>query len=436
MISDLLTNSTNPLELLFSLHRFGIRPGLDRTLRLAEFAGNPHLTFPTIHVAGTNGKGSVTSMIASILVEAGYKTGLYTSPHLIRFNERIRIDGKQIPDEKIIEYTQKLLPETLSIGGTFFEITTVMAFKWFAECNADIAIIETGLGGRFDSTNIIKPLVSIITNIDFDHKEYLGDTLQEIAFEKAGIIKPNTPVIISDKNNITAPVFNKKANECDSKIIYISDYYRGEIINSNPGLSQTCNISTPDKSYKDLKLELAGNHQLNNLLTAIAALDLIKKDFHIEENQVRKGFHNIRKNTGIRARIELIRDTPPLIIDVAHNPDSFSRLFETIKQCGYMDKKWSLVFAVMEDKDIENILSIIKPDIEHLIITKPKIDRAASTGKISEIARNKGYQNIIVYPDVEEAVRFTIDSKNPTIIAGSFYLIGEALQVLSEYFEI
>ncbi len=196
---------------LFSLQRFGIKPGLERTQHLLNFLGNPQNSFPSVHIAGTNGKGSVCSMLASVFMEAGYKTALYTSPHLVRFNERIRVNIIEISDNDIIRLAEILMPEGEKIGATFFEITTAMAFRYFAEQKVNVAVIETGLGGRFDSTNVLKPLLSVITSLDIDHTEYLGKTIKDIAFEKAGIIKENTPVIVSRNSTEAISVIKEKS---------------------------------------------------------------------------------------------------------------------------------------------------------------------------------------------------------------------------------
>ncbi|MDX9791266.1 MAG: Mur ligase family protein, partial [Candidatus Kapabacteria bacterium] len=221
MKSDIISKE-NILKELFSKHRLGIKPGLERTLILSDSVGNPHDKFKSIHVAGTNGKGSVCSTLSSVFTEAGFKTGLYTSPHLIDFNERIKIDGNCINDEKIIEYYNRLKISGDKINATFFEITTVMAFMYFAESNVDIAVIETGMGGRFDSTNIILPILSIITKIDFDHSEFLGDSLEQISYEKAGIIKQDVPCVIS-KNTRVVYNFIKKSSKSDN--LHFSEYF-------------------------------------------------------------------------------------------------------------------------------------------------------------------------------------------------------------------
>ncbi len=315
------------LNKLFSLQRFGIKPGLERTLKLSEYIGSPHLKFPSVHVAGTNGKGSVCAMLASILMEAGYEVGLNTSPHLLNFNERIRINHTDISGDEMVELAEKLLIGEEKWGCTFFEITTVMAFEHFAKNNVDIAIIETGMGGRFDSTNILSPLLSIITSIDLDHKEYLGNTLEEIAFEKAGIIKENTPVVIAKYPISVKNVFLDKANELKSKLFDSSELCLFENHIYNPDFSQTFDLKFKETSIKNITIGLAGEHQLGNVAEVLTAIDFLTVDrrqltvdskevktqnqklklknrYLINEHDIRNGMLKLISNTGLRGRIE------------------------------------------------------------------------------------------------------------------------------------
>nr|MDA3844183.1 bifunctional folylpolyglutamate synthase/dihydrofolate synthase [Candidatus Kapabacteria bacterium] len=373
------------LDKLFGMLRFGIKPGLDRTLALSEFCGSPHTKFPAIHVAGTNGKGSVCSMIASILSEAGYKTGLYTSPHILRFNERVKIDGQEISDEDIVALAEKLMPESEKIGGTFLEITTVLAFKYFADNNVDIAVVEAGMGGRFDSTNILSPLLSVITNVDMDHQEYLGDNIEAIAFEKAGIIKQDTPIIVARNTNEVVGVLKTQADEKSSDFRYIPDDCSGKIVRYTDKLEMIADVKTANRTYHNLSIGLPGKHQIDNALAAIAAAEQLSGIFNLTENKytisediIRRGIKNVKKNCGLQSRIELIRENPPLIIDAAHNTAAVRALVETLQASDIKSDKINIVLGLMKDKDVSSMLRLIRPICGKLFVCSPDNPRAMS----------------------------------------------------------
>jgi dihydrofolate synthase / folylpolyglutamate synthase len=424
------------LNKLFSLHRFGIKPGLERTLKLLVHIGNPHLKFPAVHVAGTNGKGSVCAMIASILKEAGYKVGLYTSPHLISFNERIRINKTNITDDAMVDIAEKLMTGSRNFEFTFFEVTTAMAFDYFAKNNVDIAIIETGMGGRFDSTNVITPLVSIITNISLDHKEYLGNSLEEIAFEKAGIIKDKVPVIITANNKSIRNVLQKKAKETNSQIIYSTDEY--SIIENEYHQDFTQEILFKSKSgeLNKLILDLPGRHQSENLIGALSAIELIKTKFPVKTDNISTGLTKIKENTGLRGRIELFENgKQKFILDTGHNPGAISKLIETLKLHRPDILKWNFVYGAMADKDIENILGLIHPVCDEIILTRPDIDRAIGLNELETFAKRKGFNKIHICPVVKDATHLLQNLKKPTVITGSFYIAGEALPEMEKMFK-
>lgn len=441
------------LSKLYSLQRFGIKPGLERTLKLLEFLGNPHSSLQCIHVAGTNGKGSVCSMLASILTSAGLKTGLYTSPHLVDFNERIRINGVKIANDELVKYAEQLEPMSDTGEFTFFEITTAIAFKYFSEQNVDIAIIEAGMGGRFDSTNVVTPLISVITKIDLDHKEYLGDTTEQIAFEKAGIIKNGVPCVVSANKVSVRDIFSKKASETGSDIIFADKVWKGRTTSWNKDFSMLVDISTKsnpvsesvkifkklllnqgraDKNFKynNLKIGLSGKHQLANLMTVVTVFEILKDRFKLDEMNLRAGLMDIKKNTGIESRIELIRHKPPLVIDVAHNPPAIEYLVDTLELGGYSNLKWNIIYASMSDKDIEAILTKLHPICNTLILTKPKIERSANLEELEGFALNAGFEIIIEFENVIDAVDHALILDEPMLVAGSFYLVGEALHYL------
>ncbi len=423
------------LDKLYALHRFGIKPGLERTLALLEKCGNPHKRIRTVHVAGTNGKGAVCSAIGSVFMEAGYKTGLYTSPHLEKFNERIRINGIMISDEDIVKYTEMLLPESIKLGATFFEITTVMAFKYFADNDVDPAIIETGMGGRFDSTNVLMPLLSVITSIGPDHREYLGNSLKEIAFEKAGIIKHNTPVILSvpPDEEVKAVVVDK-AVEMGAQMTLIK-IGGGDSPVYSDDFTMKFNLNTGESVYKGLAAPLSGNHQLLNMKLAVTALEQLSSSFEISEKSLTAGLANIRKNTGYYSRIDLLRQEPPLVIDSSHNQPAIKELIKTIALSGYKGIKWNIIFAAMGDKDIKEILELLKPVCRSLIITRPSIERAGTPEDIRLIANNIGFENIEIIENIEQAAGYAFNSTYPVLITGSFYLSGEMIPALRKYFK-
>jgi dihydrofolate synthase/folylpolyglutamate synthase len=421
------------LDQLFSFHRFGIKPGLERTRELLRLLGDPHVNQKYIHVAGTNGKGSVCSMTASILSSSGYKTGLYTSPHLIDFNERIRIDGVQISDEEIVELCETILPIAKDLDCTFFEITTAMAFLYFKSKDVDFAVIETGMGGRFDSTNVIMPKVCAITQIDIDHCEYLGDTLEKIAFEKAGIVKPLVPLVVSDIHTELESIFLDSANKMKAPTLFVADWIDAENIRIDDKLNMIVDISSPDFHFNNLELEKAGPKQINNLKAVLSIVNYLSRDYNIDENSIRKGLKNLKSSTGLTGRMETLRVDPPFIMDVAHNPASANSLVETLKMSPYRYTKFNIVFGVMADKDVKSIIKILSPLVAKLILTKPKTERAASLEILTKIAREAIDCELISIESVPDAISAAIECGEPCIVVGSFYTAGEALEYINEH---
>ena len=419
------------LNYLFSLHRFGIKPGLDRIQFLLSFLENPETLYPCIHVAGTNGKGSVCSILASILQSAGYKTGLYTSPHIRLFNERIRINGECIPNEDIARLASKLMPEIEKEHTTFFEVTTAMAFAWFAEQNVDIAIIETGMGGRLDATNVIEsPLATIITSIDLDHTEYLGSDLLSIAGEKAGIMKKGSPIIIGESRIELLSFFksfaiHKQASSC----IIIDEKSAVHSVLYNRDLSMHIDLSIGNQKYVEVKSERAGLHQIRNIQTALLALHEISELFPCDELSIRKGIEFTSLISGIHGRIQLLQTNPPIIIDVGHNPACIKRLLETIDMCGYSHNKWQIVFGAMSDKPIQEMLGLFAPYCDVLLACSPNIERAMPASQLALLSKDF-IQDTEYFQSVADAVYKGIDSKKPLLITGSFYLAEEAFRAL------
>jgi dihydrofolate synthase / folylpolyglutamate synthase len=424
-------NKKEILGKLFSLHRFGIKPGLERTLELLEYCENPHKKFKSIHVAGTNGKGSVCSMLNSLFVEAGYKCGLYTSPHILDFNERIRINGSAISDEEIVALARLLMPKAEEISSTFFEITTTMAFLHFANQGVDMAIIEAGMGGRYDSTSVIDPELSIITSISLDHREYLGNTIEEIAFDKAHIIKPNGKAVISRQTAEVYDVIDKMADWVGAEVHYSEDRAESGEFSLQKDFSMTIDLRTPSGSYEGLSCQIGGLHQAENLKTFITAFELLEEKYLFGTECLRRSLAHIRENSGFKGRCELISPEPPVLIDVAHNPESMAAFIKNIEISPWSGTKWNIVFGAMKDKDLQKMLEIMKPVTSTLFICSPDIERAFTNAEIYSAAMNMGFESAVKCGTVENAVEAGTKRGEAMIITGSFYVLGEAAKVIN-----
>jgi len=421
------------LDFLFSLHRFGIKPGLERIESLLNLLGNPQDSLPCIHVAGTNGKGSVCSLLAAILQSAGYRVGLYTSPHVRFFNERIRINGQMISDADIASLSARMMEEINREHTTFFEVTTAMAFTYFAEQGVDIAIMETGMGGRLDATNIIKhPLATVITSIDYDHMEFLGNDLETIAGEKAGIFKKGSPVIIGEERESLIELFKAKAIAIESGDIHIvNDECSFMNIRMNPDCSMNVDCVIQEMDLIDLYSDRVGLHQARNILTTLLALQALKSTFDIDESAIRSGISSCTAITGIQGRIQCLRLDPTIVLDVGHNTACLTRLRETLDACGYMDQKWDIVFGVMKDKPVQQMLDILSPISQTLHCCSPAIERSMDASSLHE-ACVKQSMNAVYHDSVEEAIDHALKSGNRTLITGSFYLAEEAVIALEK----
>jgi dihydrofolate synthase/folylpolyglutamate synthase len=404
-----MTSSTQQtLSYLYSLHKFGMKFGLRNIRILLRSVDHPQTKFKTIHIAGTNGKGSTSAMIAAIFTAAGYKVGLYTSPHLVKFNERIRINGVMISDADVVKYTRRLKPYIRKIKATFFEATTAMAFRYFADQKVDIAVIETGLGGRLDSTNVIKPIVSVITSIGKDHVEQLGNTLSSIAAEKAGIIKSHIPVILGNITGTALSVIAKTAKRKHAPLLYANKI----------------------RISRSIHLALKGVHQISNAQCAIAAVTVSGGHFVIGDKAIRQGLEHTTKYTGLRARLELLSSKPALLLDVAHNPSGIKQLVSEIKKLGY--KKIVFVFAVMRDKNYRLMgkeLARLNPII---VLTQPNVERALPLNKLYG-AFSKLRLDVHSRSPVEAAVLYgkqLAGSNGLLVVTGSHYLVGEVIEKL------
>jgi dihydrofolate synthase/folylpolyglutamate synthase len=407
-------NYQKSLERLFSLHQFGIKLGLENISKLLDHIGNPQKQLKAIHVAGSNGKGSTSSFIASILQEYGFKIGLYTSPHLVKFNERIRINGKEIADDEIIKFLENNKKYIEEKSPTFFEITTAMAFEYFKNQKVDYAVIETGLGGRLDATNTINPLASVITSISLEHSRILGETLEKIAYEKAGIIKKKVPVFIGKLPEEAKSTIMKIALEKGSKVYQVQD----EIIEYKSYLKIKENHLTLYKTG------LEGKHQLLNAALAIITL---KKTLDLQEDKlIIKGVDNIIKNTFLQGRYERYSKEPSVIFDAAHNLEGIESFIEQFKKEYKHYTKTVLIYGAMQDKSTAKMLRLLKPLFKKIFVTSTNYEKAASIKELKEIAD----KNEIVVEELHEPVKMLqkflqTKSNDCLVILGSIYLLGD-----------
>jgi dihydrofolate synthase / folylpolyglutamate synthase len=395
------------------------KPNLTNTLKLCDVLDNPHQKFKSIHVAGTNGKGSVSHMLAAILQTAGYKTGLYTSPHLKEFTERIRINGKEINQDFVVDFVERIKPEIEKIKPSFFEITVAMTFDYFAQQKVDIAVIETGMGGRLDSTNVISPILSLITNISWDHKDLLGDTLQKIASEKAGIIKAHVPVVISERQEEVQAVFESKAMECRSELIFASDRYQGERI--KPGVF---NIKS-SKNQISIELDLLGIYQGKNIKGVLAVVDELNKlGLTISKQNITKGLRNVVALTGLKGRWQQIGEEPFIICDTGHNEAGIKEILNQLKEIKFKCLHW--VLGVVKDKDVTTILNLLPKDAQYYYC-QATIPRALPAIELQEKATLVGLTGVVV-EDVNQAITEARKNSEPTdliLVAGSSFVVAE-----------
>ncbi|HVK39325.1 MAG TPA: DNA repair protein RadC [Candidatus Kapabacteria bacterium] len=420
------------LERLFSLQTFGIKLGLEPvSLLLAEF-GDPQHAFASIHVAGTNGKGSVCAMLASILRAAGLRVGLYTSPHLVDFSERIRVDGVPIDEERLALYAREMLPAIERIGCTFFEGTTAMGLRYFAEERVDIAIVETGMGGRLDATNVLRPLVSAITSISLDHTKHLGETLEAIAGEKAGIIKPGVPAVVGHVTRRLREVFEVRAEDVGAPLAFVDDtvhaIYRSIDYTRTVG-SFIVGRGDDARELTDVEIGLVGRHQIENTRVVLGVVDALAERLAIDEATLRAGLRDVRANTGIQGRFERVSTTPPMIVDVAHNPDGARVLADTLSLISGGARNTRLVYGSVEDKDVVEILRILAPVATHLHAVRADSPRSLAAAEVLQGALDAGIDATLagsVRAGVDGAIASLRDGE-VIVVCGSFFVVGEAL---------
>jgi len=456
---------------LYGLQKHGIKLGLDNTVKLLSALGNPQNHFSSIHVAGTNGKGSTSAMMASILQTNGLKVGLFTSPHLVSFTERIRVNNEEITEREVVELAEEIrnmihdsgcrIQDNKNVNResrivhhefnpTFFEVVTAMGFLYFKRKNIDWAVVETGMGGRLDATNVLRPEVSVITNINYDHKDFLGNTITEIAGEKAGIIKDGIPVVTSLQEPSAMEVIKKKAGEKGARLfVYGKDF-------SSSIKTETVDGSVfdyeGDINFEDLFVPLSGRHQVLNAALAIKAIELASGEIaSFTHESVRAGLESIKW----QGRLELISENPEILIDGAHNPSASAVLAEALEK-NFLPRygRLILVLGIMADKDIEGIMRPLLPLASEIILTAPAYERAAPPQRLAEIAAGMEFRNTYIAFSVREAIKMAIkfseslsgesvSRKNQPahspihrfthsliLIAGSFYTIGEAKEII------
>ena len=423
--SETLTYLYNSAPLFQHIGKDAYKEGLTNTHLLDEHFGHPHHNFRTIHVAGTNGKGSCSHTIAAVLQAAGYKTGLYTSPHLIDFRERIRVNGQPISQEFVIDFVEQHRAFFEPLHPSFFELTTAMAFLYFAQEKVDVAVIEVGLGGRLDCTNIIRPDLCVITNISFDHVQFLGNTLAKIATEKAGIIKPQTPVVIGETTPETKPVFLQKATEMQAPIHFAEEeqfVQQVEYTKDGHCLYQTIN-------YPDLRGELGGFCQEKNTNTILSALQCLQQaGYHINESHIREGFANVCKLTGLMGRWQRLEEHPTIICDTGHNVGGISYITKQLAIQKY--DKLHLVIGMVNDKDISGVLKLLPSEASYYF-TQASVQRALPAGKVKELAQTFNLHGE-AYPDVKSALIAAKEKAAPedlVFIGGSSFIVADLLKI-------
>jgi len=414
------------LKHMYALQRFGIKLGLSTIRKILKGLGDPQNTFACIHVAGTNGKGSVASSLASILYRSGYKTGLYTSPHLVRFNERIQVNNRPITNKNVVaSYNAVKRVHHGKRRPTFFEFTTAMALFEFGRQNVNWAIIETGMGGRLDATNIIRPALSIITNISLEHREYLGNNLSQIAGEKAGIIKKRIPVITGIRQRKALAVVERIAGEKTAPLFQMGADFK--IRRSPPGAFSYYGL---ENVWRNMQTALSGSHQVDNAALVLATCELLNR------NNVVISLDNIKKGLSKNiwpGRLEIVSDDPSIILDGAHNLAA-ARNLAGFLSTNLAGRNITLVIGILDDKPYKAMLKSLLPSADRVIFTRAKIDRALAPQKLYEVAKNLN-KNTAIIPDVARAVKHAIDTGPPhgaICIAGSLYVVGEAKEAFEK----
>ena len=459
--SETLDYLFNSLPMYHRIGQAAYKADITNTVSLMHHLGNPERRFRSIHVAGTNGKGSVSHMLASILMQAGYKVGLYTSPHLVDFRERIRINGAMIPQEEVTRFVELHKDYMQSLQLSFFEMTVGLAFDYFATQQVDVAVVEVGMGGRLDSTNVIMPDLSIITNIGFDHTQFLGNTLPLIAGEKAGIIKPGVPVVIGESHPETRPVFEQKAAEMGAPIYFADDRYRIIAQPEPPSLASSDLQFTVEKmgiENGELRIEnypsaaalnvtgdtpaqfsilnsqftcpLSGSYQLKNLATLFQALELLPTvGYTISPDNIRNGIARVVQDTGLHGRWEKMDEHPLTICETAHNADGVRAMLQKLGEIPY--HHLHLIYGCVNDKDFRSILQMFPHDRTTYYYTQPSVPRALPVAQLAEAAASCGMAGL-PFATVGEAIRIARAAADPrhdlVLVTGSIFLVADAVE--------
>jgi dihydrofolate synthase/folylpolyglutamate synthase len=399
---------------------------LHNTIALCNSIENPQNNFKTIHIAGTNGKGSTSHILAAILQQAGYKTGLYTSPHIKDFRERIRIDGKMVSEQFVVDFTEKTKAISEEIQPSFFELTVAMAFEYFANEKVDIAVIETGLGGRLDSTNIINPILSVITNIGYDHMNILGNTLEEIAYQKAGIIKAHTPIVIGEILPETLPIFLQEASKKNAPVFLSQAEFVATTVEST-ALQLVCYIKKISTgTIEKIRLDLTGLYQSKNCITVLCCVEQLRNlGFTITEKILHQALENVKLLTGLRGRWDIIQHAPAIILDVAHNKDGINQVLHQL-HINYPTAKINFILGFVKDKDISLVLDLL-PTNALYYFTNAHIPRALPHESLKKLAAEKNltgnsYDNV---NDALKAAKENTKENDVIIVCGSFFVIAE-----------
>jgi dihydrofolate synthase/folylpolyglutamate synthase len=425
------------LDYLLSFQRFGIKLGLDNITFLLEHLGNPHFLFPAIHITGTNGKGSVAAFFCSVLERMGFRVGRYISPHLVDFSERIVINGKPIPFSVVDELVEEIRPlaNTMHIEAglghpTFFEAVTALAFSHFAREKVDFAVVEVGMGGRYDSTNVVRPCLSVITNVHLEHREYLGDTIEQIATEKAGIIKSGVPVVSSVEREEAKRIIDQKAGEKNVPVFYLNRDFHYRIRN-DVFPRQLLDFFGPWGEMRDVEINLAGGFQGMNAAATLMGIEVLKKNGAIsdDEKAVRKGMAATRWP----ARLEKISEAPLILLDGAHNPSAMQALADSVRQL-FPGRRIILIIGMLSDKDASQCLRILRTISDSIVVTQPAYERALPASKLLEHA-TPIFQNPWVEPSLAGSLRKALGVSRPEdviLVCGSLFNVAEAKEFVAE----
>lgn len=415
----------NALPMFQRIGAAAFKKDLGPTIALCNYLGNPENKFKSIHVAGTNGKGSTSHALASILQEAGYKVGLYTSPHLKSFTERIRVNGQEITQEAVIEFVENHKSFMEEISPSFFEMTVALAFDYFAKQKVDIAVVEVGMGGRLDSTNVITPLLSIITNIGLDHVQFLGTTLEEIAGEKAGIIKDGVPVIIGETQKETSPVFSKISKEKNAPVFFADQVVSVVTEKGDVPRLQHYLLTNSRGEQITLQMDLLGAYQIKNLPAIYLAYEQLKRmGLSISEDNLKHGLSSITRNTGLKGRWQILSERPLTICDTGHNKDAFKVIVNQLNSIPH--NKLLMVLGMVQDKDVDGVLDLLPKDAEYAFC-QSQIPRAMPAENLAKLAASFGMEGIVIR-DVNDAINYFQKKGDPDdliFVGGSTFVVAE-----------